>query len=145
MTPNTRSCRFRLAPPPCPPTREPRALGRVAAGTPLEAIEDGERRALLELLTAPGRYALRVGDDSLSEAGILAGDFVVVQSQQQARNGDIVLALLDNERLLLKRMRYRPQNRILLLADDPLAENLIVERARLVIQGRVVGQIRRYR
>ena len=60
-------------------------LGRVTAGIPLEAIEDRQRSELLSLLTAPGRYALQVSDDSMCEAGIIQGDIVVVQSQQQAR------------------------------------------------------------
>ncbi|MDH3388353.1 MAG: hypothetical protein OEN02_10650 [Gammaproteobacteria bacterium] len=120
-------------------------LGRVAAGIPLEAVEEKQRSELLELLTAPGRYALQVGDDSMSEAGILAGDFVVVQSQRQARDGDIVVALLDSELVILKRIRFAPQNRVRLLADDPAGEDLVVDDSRIVIQGRVVGQMRRYR
>ncbi|MDH3219623.1 MAG: hypothetical protein OEO19_08820 [Gammaproteobacteria bacterium] len=120
-------------------------LGRVAAGIPLEAVEEKQRSELLELLTAPGRYALQVVDDSMSEAGILAGDFIVVQSQHQARNGDIVVALLDSEQVILKRIRYAPQNRIRLLADSPAGEDLVVDDSRIVIQGRVIGQVRRYR
>lgn len=120
-------------------------LGRIAAGTPLEAIEEKQRHALLELLTSPGRYALRVGDDSMSEAGILAGDFVIVQSQRQARDGDIVVALLDREQVVLKRIRFCADGRIRLLADNPDCEALTVAGSRLSIEGRVVGQLRRYR
>jgi repressor LexA len=120
-------------------------LGRVAAGTPLEAVEEKQRSALLELLTAPGRYPLRVGDDSMAEAGILAGDFVIVQSQRQARDGDIVVALLDREQVMLKRIRFCAGDRVRLLADNPAAEELTVAASRLSIQGRVVGQLRRYR
>lgn len=120
-------------------------LGRVAAGLPLEAVEEKQRNELLELLTAPGRYTLRVGDDSMSDAGILAGDFVVVQSQRQARNGDIVVALLDREQVLLKRIRFCSGNRIRLLADNPDCGEMMLAESRLTIQGRVVGQLRRYR
>lgn len=120
-------------------------LGRVAAGIPLEAIEDQQRSELLTLLTAPGRYALQVGDDSMCDAGILAGDIVVIQSQQQARNGDIVLALLDSEQVVLKRIRQLTGNRIQLLADNPHAQDQVLDDSRIVIQGRVIGQIRRYR
>ena len=126
-----------------PPTMQ--ALGRIAAGPPLEAVEERQRGELLELLTAPGRYALRVGDDSLCEAGILAGDFVIVQSQRQARDGDLVVGLLDLEEVILRRIRYRGDGQIHLLADHPAAEERTLPASRLQIQGRVVGQLRRYR
>jgi len=121
------------------------ALGRVAAGIPLEAIEDRQRSELLAMLTAPGRYALQVGDDSMCEAGILAGDIVVIQSQQQAVNGDIVMALLDGEQVILKRIRYLVGKRIQLLADNPADKEQILDDSRISIQGRVIGQIRSYR
>ena len=120
-------------------------LGRVMAGIPLEAIEDQQRSELLNLLTAPGRYALQVSDDSMLEAGIIQGDIVVVQSQQKARNGDIVVALIDNEQVTLKRIRYRSGNRIQLLADGPDLDDLILADSRVVIQGKVIGQVRQYR
>ena len=121
------------------------ALGRVAAGIPLEAIEDRQRTELLEMLTAPGRYALQVGDDSMCEAGILAGDIVVIQSQQQAANGDIVVALLDGEQVILKRIRYLTGKRIQLLADNSADKDQVLDDSRIFIQGRVIGQIRSYR
>lgn len=121
------------------------ALGRIAAGIPLEAIEDQQRSELLAMLTAPGRYALRVGDDSMCEAGILAGDIVVIQSQQRAASGDIVVALLDGEQVILKRIRYLAGKRIQLLADSSADKDRILDDSRLSIQGRVIGQIRSYR
>lgn len=120
-------------------------LGRIAAGIPLEAIEDQQRRELLTLLTAPGRYALEVSDDSMCEAGILRGDIVVIQSQQRARDGDIVVALIDNEQVTLKRIRYRRGNRIQLATDNPDQGELILAASRVEIQGKVIGQVRRYR
>ncbi len=125
--------------------RLPPSLGRIAAGFPLEAIEDLQRSELLALLTEPGRYALRVGDDSMLEAGIFAGDFVVVQSQQMARDGDIVVALIDGEELALKRMRHLDDKRIRLYADNPVVNDRVLARERIRIQGKVVGQVRRYR
>ncbi len=121
------------------------ALGRIAAGIPLEAIEDQQRRELLTLLTAPGRYALEVSDDSMCEAGILRGDIVVIQSQQRARDGDIVVALIDNEQVTLKRIRYRRGNQIQLTTDNPDQVELILAASRIEIQGKVIGQVRRYR
>ncbi len=125
--------------------RLPPQLGRIAAGFPLEAIEDRQRSELLALLTEPGRYALRVGDDSMLEAGIFAGDFVVVQSQQMARDGDIVVALIDDEELMLKRVRHLDGKRIRLYSDNPAVDDRVLAQARIRIQGKVVGQVRRYR
>ncbi|MCP4389585.1 MAG: hypothetical protein GY802_14915 [Gammaproteobacteria bacterium] len=127
---------------------EPRGLftlGRIAAGIPLEAIEDQQRGELMALLTAPGRYALQVGDDSLHEAGIVAGDIVVIQSQQQVASGALVVALLDGEQVILKRIRYRDGDQIHLLADSPDEKDQVVDNSRIAIQGRVIGQIRCYR
>ena len=124
------------------PTSLP-VFGRIPAGMPVEAVEERQRAELLALLNSPGRYALRVIDDSLCEAGILAGDFVIVQSQQRARDGDLVVALLDDEQLLLKRVRFSG-DRIRLLADGP-GDDRVLAMSRIRIQGRVVGQLRRYR
>ena len=123
----------------------PPAIGCIAAGFPLEAIEDRQRDELHALLTEPGRYALRVGDDSMLEAGIFAGDFVVVRSQQTARDGDIVVTLVDNEQLSLYRIRHLDDQRIRLYADNPAVDDRVLARARVQIQGKVVGQVRRYR
>ncbi len=125
--------------------RLPPQLGRIAAGFPLEAVEDRQRGELLELLTEPGRYALRVGDDSMLEAGIFTGDFVVIQSQHTARDGDIVVALIDNEQLTLNRIRRLDGKRIRLYADNPAVADRVLAQARVQIQGKVVGQVRRYR
>lgn len=119
-------------------------LGRIAAGIPLEAIEDRQRNELLGLLTAPGRYALQVSDDSMCEAGILRGDIVVVQSQQQARDGDIVVALIDHEQVALKRIRFVSNQRIQLIADNPDQVDLVLADSRVTIQGKVIGQVRCY-
>ena len=80
----------------------------------------------------------------MCDAGIFAGDFVIVQSQRDARDGDIVIALLDEEQVLLKRIRYCGGERVRLLADSPGSVQLELAAARLSIQGRVVGQLRRY-
>jgi repressor LexA len=119
-------------------------IGRIAAGFPLEAIEDRQRNQLLDLLTEPGRYALRVGDDSMMAAGIFNGDIVIIQSQQRARNGDIVAALVDNEQLTLKRIRFLDDDHIRLFTDGTRFESRDLERTRVLIQGKVVGQLRRY-
>ena len=78
------------------------------------------------------------------EAGIYRGDTVVVQSQQHARNGDIVVALIDNVETTIKRLRYRDNDQIQLKSDNPQAADLILAKSRVTIQGKVIGQIRQY-
>ena len=126
------------------PSQLPPRLGIIAAGFPLEAVEEQQREALLDLLAEPGRYALRVGDDSMIEAGIFDGDFIVVQSQQAARDGDIVVALIDNEQLSLNRFRRVDEGQVRLQADNPAIPDRVLAQARVQIQGKVVGQLRRY-
>lgn len=144
MSPRIRSLQRHSPRPPAPAQLPPPRLGRIAAGFPLEAIEDRQRDELLNLLGEPGRYALRVGDDSMIAAGIYNGDIVIVQSQQRARNGDIVVALIDNEQLSLNRIRYLDGGRIRLLADNPETATRDLAQQRVHIQGKVIRQLRRY-
>ena len=102
------------------------------------------REALLALFTAPGRYPIEVRDDSMSEAGIFCGDTLVIQSQQHARSGDIVVALIDNEEVKLKRVQFRGRDQIRLVSDNPDEESITLALQRVLIQGKVIGQIRRY-
>ena len=110
--------------------------------TPIRHFDN--REALLALLTAPGRYPMEVRDDSMCEAGIYCGDTLVIQSQQYARSGDIVVALIDNEDLAVKRVQFHDSNQIRLIADNPAAENITLDAQRVAIQGKVIGQIRRF-
>lgn len=103
-----------------------------------------DREALLALLTEPGRYPVEVADDSMTDAGIFRGDTLVVQSQQHARDGDIVVVLVDNEDISVKRIRYSAPGRIKLIADSPSGEKRLLNNDRVSIQGKVIGQIRRY-
>jgi len=80
----------------------------------------------------------------MCEAGILPGDIVVVQSQQQARDGDIVVALIDHEQVALKRIRFVSNQRIQLIADNPDQVDLVLADSRVAIQGKVIGQVRCY-
>jgi len=121
-----------------------KTLGRIAAGIPLEALTDDQQDDLLTLLTRPGRYALRVRGDALIEAGIFDGDTLVVQSQQHAQNGDIVVALIDNEQVTINRIRFTRPGQVQLLSDNDNTENLSLDKSRVAIQGKVVAQIRLY-
>ena len=122
----------------------PPLCGRIPAGFPLEAIEDNQRDELQSLLATPGRYALRVGDDSMLEAGICDGDVIIVQSRQTVRNGDIVVALIDNEQLLLKRLRRLDNGYLRLYCIDAVRDGTDYAAERVVVQGILVGQLRQF-
>ncbi|HHH46180.1 MAG TPA: transcriptional repressor LexA [Thiotrichales bacterium] len=119
-------------------------LGRIAAGRPIEAIPDQDRLDLAEFLLGPGRFALRVQGDSMIGAGILDGDTVVVESCEDAPDGAIVVALIDNEEATLKRLRHRPDGTLMLIPENPELRPMIYPADRVRIQGRVVGVLRSY-
>ena len=102
------------------------------------------REGLLALLTEPGRYPLEMRDDSMVESGIYRGDTLVVQSQRHAVSGDIVVVLIDNEQVALKRIRFVDSDLVELISDHPALDRDLLARSRVEIQGKVIGQIRRY-
>lgn len=120
-------------------------LGRIAAGHPIEAIPGEDTLNLSDFLLGPCRYALRVVGESMIGAGILNGDTVVVEQADTARDGEIVVALIDNEEATLKRLKRRKDGLIELIAENPAMPTLLYPAARVRIQGVVVGQLRSYR
>jgi repressor LexA len=118
--------------------------GRIAAGTPIEALQGTEVFAVPAALLGPGEhYALEVSGDSMVEEGILDGDFALIRKVDSARDGEIVVALIDNEEATLK--TYRREGRMIRL--DPANsryEPQRYEEDRVQIQGRLAGLIRRY-
>lgn len=119
-------------------------LGRVAAGRPIEAIQGEETLDLSGMLLGPGRFALRVVGDSMIGAGILSGDTVIVKQAQTARDGEIVVALIDNDVATIKRLKRRKDGDIELIAENPAMAPMIYSPSRVLIQGVVVGQLRTY-
>lgn len=119
-------------------------LGRIAAGLPIEAIPDQNTINLADFFVAPGRFVLRVQGDSMIEAGILDGDMVVVQSAETATDGDIVVALIDQEEATLKRIFQHTDGSITLKPENREMAPMRYPAARITIQGRVVGQFRAY-
>lgn len=117
-------------------------LGRIAAGRPLEAVEDAEALDLADLLP-PGRdcYALRVKGDSMIEDGIRDGDLVLVERRSEARNGETVVAVLPDAECTLKRF-YREKNRIRLQPANAALKPIYV--TAVEVRGVVVGVVRRY-
>ena len=125
--------------------RPPRPLplvGRVAAGVPILAEENIE-----ELVDVPGflrrdddDFVLRVQGDSMADAGIFNGDFIVVHSQDQAQNGEIVVALVGDE-ATTKRF-YNEGRTVRLQPENELYEPIIVNADEVELVGRVVGVLR---
>jgi len=117
--------------------------GRIAAGRPIEAVPDQTEINFSDVLLGPDRYALMVKGDSMIDAGILDGDLVIVRQTATADNGDIVVALIDNGEVTLKRLRKHGARVELIPANQHLA-SMIYPAQRVQIQGVVVGQVRLY-
>jgi len=120
-------------------------LGRIAAGRPLEAITDDQRVEVpAPLRTRDDCYVLQVSGESMIEDGIFDGDWIVVEPRQQARNGEVVVALVDGGEATVKRLLQRPGEVVLLPANSSMAPMHFAP-DRVTIQGVVVGQMRSYR
>ena len=118
--------------------------GRIAAGTPIEALQGTESFAVPSALLGPGEhYALEVAGDSMVDEGILDGDFALIRKIDTARDGEIVIALIDNEEATLKTFR-REGNMIRLDPANRHYEPQRYDPRRVQIQGRLAGLIRRY-
>jgi repressor LexA len=119
--------------------------GKIAAGTPIAALRDNTRAIDVPsaLLGSGEHYALEVAGDSMIDAGIHDGDTVIIQRSEAAENGTIVVALVDNEEVTLKRLRRRGQS-IALEPCNPAFETRICGPDQVKVQGRLVGLIRRY-
>jgi repressor LexA len=118
--------------------------GRIAAGAPIEAIEGQTSMPVPAALLGPGEhYALEVSGDSMIEAGIFDGDFALVRRTETARDGEIVVALVDNEEATLKYLR-REAGRIRLDPANGAYEPQIYDAHRVKVQGKLAGLLRRY-
>ncbi len=121
-------------------------LGTVAAGYPIESIPEAEQERVsvpAAMLRTGDHYVLRVAGDSMIDEGILDGDWVVVQQRTQADTGEAVIALVSGE-ATLKRFHRHDKKRIRLQPANPAMPPLIVPAADVLIQGVVVGLLRRY-
>ncbi len=119
-------------------------LGRIAAGRPIEALDQHQRIAVPPALRGKGKcYVLQVRGDSMMEEGILDGDWVVVEHRDVARNGELVVALIDDSEATLKRIEQRP-GVVILHPANPAYEPMHYPADRVRIQGVVIAQMRRY-
>jgi len=120
--------------------------GRIAAGTPIEALRDQSTTVGVPtsmLSRSSEHYALEVSGDSMIDAGILDGDTVIIQRCDTAENGAVVVALVDNEEVTLKRLRRRKDS-IALEPANKAYETRIFGPDRVKVQGRLVALMRRF-
>ena len=120
--------------------------GRIAAGLPIEALRDAGSQIEVPMAMLSGsseHYALEVAGDSMIEAGILDGDTVIIRKGEQAENGQIVVALVDDSEVTLKRLRRRG-NSIALEPCNVRHETRIFPADKVKVQGRLVALMRRY-
>ncbi|MBK8175787.1 MAG: transcriptional repressor LexA [Rhodospirillales bacterium] len=148
FAPNVIKADFKLPGHPAPPGAHVVPLplyGKIAAGTPIAALRDHSRSIdVPSVLVGNGEhYALEVEGDSMIEAGILDGDTVIIQKSETADSGTIVVALVDNEEVTLKRLRRRGQS-IALEPANSAYEARICGPDQVKVQGRLVGLLRRY-
>ncbi len=121
-------------------------IGRIAAGAPIEALEQGPTPlGIPSIMLSPAaeHYALEVKGDSMIEAGIFEGDIVVIRRQDTAENGDIVVALIEDSEATLKRLR-RKGGAVALEAANPAYGTRLYRTDQVRIQGKMVGLIRTY-
>ena len=120
-------------------------IGRVAAGTPIVAEENIEGTITLDrtLFKGDGLFTLRVRGESMQDIGVFDGDIAVVKQQQAARDGEVVVAIVDGE-ATLKRF-FKKDDKIVLHAENPSFSDIVVTSPKNVyIAGRLVGVIRKY-
>ena len=118
-----------------------RLLGRVAAGVPIEAIENSESLSLRSMFgDGDDMFALEVSGDSMIDEGIYTGDMVICKKASGAYNGQMVVAIVDNENATLKRF-YKEETQVRLEAANPAYEPIYSENCR--IEAVVVGMLRR--
>jgi repressor LexA len=121
-------------------------LGAVAAGVPIEAIEQQETIAVPEDMVSgsvAGHYVLRVRGDSMIDEQIRNGDYVIVQSRETAYDGEMVIALIDGDSATMKKF-YRENGRVRLQPANPALAAMHYESDQVKIQGVVIGVIRKY-
>src|SRR6202045_192488 len=118
-------------------------VGRIAAGHPIEAVENNETISLADFVRSKEVFVLEVRGDSMQDEAILDGDYVLVERLKTANNGDIVVALVDKDDATLKRF-FREGDNIRLQPSNVTMKPIIVPAASVEVQGRVIGVLRKY-
>ena len=119
--------------------------GRIAAGSPVEAISSPETLSFSDLAGNPNVFALEVRGESMIEDHICDGDYVLIEKGREARDGEIVVALVGNSDATLKRFFHEPNGMARLQPANAAMEPIFVPLAELEIQGRLMAVLRKYR
>jgi repressor LexA len=117
-------------------------IGKIAAGSPIEAIENSQQLDLQALFHQDQHYVLEVKGNSMIEEGILDGDFVICKRTKHANEGDIVVALIDNQVATLKRISYKLKDKITLLPANAALKPSLYAPEQVQVQGIFTGLLR---
>jgi repressor LexA len=117
-------------------------IGRIAAGSPIEAVEGDDSLNLAGSLFGANRYVLQVKGDSMIGDNICDGDYVICERKDSARDGQIVVALIDQQDASLKRLKRNGNGTVSLLPSNPNLEPMIYPAERVMVQGIYLGLIR---
>ena len=118
-------------------------LGRIAAGRPVEAVENPETLSLADFTGSKDVFVLQVRGDSMVDEHIVNGDYILVEKSEAAHDGEIVVALVDGVDATLKRF-YREGDRVRLQPSNASMQPIVVPAGSVRVQGRVIGVLRRY-
>jgi repressor LexA len=127
-----------------PPSLEMPLLGRIAAGSPVEAIAGQDTLSFSDFVGDPDTYALQVRGESMIDDHICSGDYVLVEKATDARDGDIVVALVDGMETTLKRFYREPGDRVRLQPANAAMQPIFLPQSSVMIQGKVLAVLRRY-
>ncbi|HEX4593624.1 MAG TPA: transcriptional repressor LexA [Bryobacteraceae bacterium] len=119
--------------------------GRIAAGAPVEAIEGQDTLQFADFAGKGDTFALQVTGESMIEDHILSGDYVLLEKAQQAKDGEIVAALVDGRETTLKRLYHEADGRIRLQPANSSMKPIIVDGANVQVQGRVLAVLRKFK
>ena len=127
-----------------PPAFELPLLGRIAAGRPVEALQNPETISFADFARSSSDvFVLEVRGDSMQDEAILSGDYILVEKTSVVRNGEIVVALVDGSETTLKRI-YKEGENVRLQPSNATMQPIMVPAAAVQIQGRVIGVLRKY-
>ncbi len=118
--------------------------GRIAAGQPIEALPGGEELDLQQLFLNDGRYLLRVSGDSMVDIGLFDGDIAVIEHRETAQNGEIVVALVDEQEATVKRFQRLSAEQVELRPENRTMQPMVYATSRVRIQGVLVCSLRMY-
>jgi repressor LexA len=118
-------------------------LGRIAAGRPIEAVEDPETLSLSDFAGSKDVYVLKVVGESMQDEHIVEGDYVIVETVKTARNGEIVVAVVDGSDATLKRIYHEGEN-VRLQPSNAKMQPIMVPAGSVEVRGKVIGVLRKY-